>query len=116
MRDNIIINKSFQFSIRIIRLYQHLVSDKNEFVLSKQILRCGCSIGANIEEAQGGFSKKDFSAKMSIAYKEARETRYWLRLLKETDYLNEYQFEPLINDCEQILKILFKIINSSRES
>jgi four helix bundle protein len=116
MKDNIIVNKSFHFAVKIIRLYQGLIKDKKEFILSKQILRCGCSIGANVEEALGGFSRKDFIAKMNIAYNEARETRYWLRLLKETNYIDTMQFQPLINNCEEILKILFQIINSSRKN
>ena len=115
MRNNIIVDKSFQFSINIIRLYQFLLQQKKEFILSKQILRSGCSIGANVEESQGGISKKDFIAKLGIAYKEARETKYWLRLLRATDYISEIQFQPLLNDCDEILKILFHIINTSRE-
>ena len=87
---------------------------KKEFVLSKQILRSGTSIGANTEEAMGGISKKDFIAKLSISYKEARETNYWLRLLKDTSYINENQYESLSKDCSEILKILYSIIQTSR--
>ena len=87
---------------------------KKEFVLSRQILKSGTSIGANVEEAIGGFSKKDFRAKMSISYKEARETQYWLKLLKDTDYIDEVLFEELNKELESILKILFKIIETSK--
>ncbi len=85
MKENVVRDKSYAFAIRIVKLYQHLSTKKKEFVLSKQILRCGTSIGANVEEALGGQSRADFVSKMSIAYKEARETCYWLRLLKDTE-------------------------------
>jgi four helix bundle protein len=115
MKENIIITKSFNFAIRMVKLYQFLASEKKEFILSKQILRCGTSIGANIEEAEGGFSKKDFAAKMGIAYKEARETKYWLRLLKETEYIIADDFDSLLKDCEELLKILDHIIKTSKQ-
>ena len=83
-----------------------LVQEKKEFVLSRQVLKSGSSIGANIEEAEGGFSKKDFIAKMNIAYKEARETKYWIRLLNETSYLEKDKYHSLMQDCEEILKLL----------
>lgn len=89
MKENIILEKSFSFAIRIVRLYLYLKKEKNEYELSKQILRSGTSIGANVEEAVGGQSRKDFSSKLGIAYREARETKYWLRLLKETDFIDE---------------------------
>ena len=114
MKENIVAEKSFKFSVSIIRLYQSLVNDKKEYVLSKQILRSGTSIGANIEEAVGGISKKDFIAKMNIAYKEARETKYWLRLLSATDYLTDKQFNTLLDYCEELLKLLYSIINTSK--
>jgi four helix bundle protein len=114
MKENVVVNKSFKFSVSIIRVYQFLVNEKNEYVLSKQILRSGTSIGANIEEAVGGVSDKDFIAKMSIAYKEARETKYWLKLLHETNYLSDKQFNTLLEDCEELLKILYTIINTSK--
>jgi four helix bundle protein len=99
--------KSYNFAVRIVKMYQHLSSEKKEFVLSKQILRSGTSIGANIEEAIGGISKADFRAKMSIAYKEARETDYWLRLLKDTDYLKVEAFNSIRNELSEILKLIF---------
>jgi len=91
-----------------------MIEKKKEFTLSKQILRSGTSVGANIEEALGGYSKKDFRAKMSISYKEIRETKYWLRLLKETEFISKKQFESLHNDAEEIAKMLFKIIQNSK--
>jgi four helix bundle protein len=110
MKENIIQQKSFQFAVRIINLYKYLTNDKKEFVLSKQILRSGTSIGANIEESIGGQSEKDFLSKLSIAYKEARETIYWLKLLNETDYISKIEFENIYNEADEICKILAKII------
>ena len=114
MKENIVAEKSFKFSVSIVRLYQALVNDKKEFVLAKQILRSGTSIGANIEEAVGGISEKDFVAKMWIAYKEACETRYWLRLLHATEYLTDDQFNKLMENCEELLKLLYTIINTTK--
>ncbi len=88
-KDNVVQEKSYAFAIRIVKVYQYLCAEKKEFVLSKQLLRCGTSIGANIEEAIGGQSKKDFFAKLTISYKEARETHYWIRLLPDTEYINK---------------------------
>ncbi len=113
MKDNIILEKSYAFAIRIVKLYQFLSQEKKEFVLSKQILRSGTSIGANVEEAVGGISKKEFRAKMSIAYKESRETDYWLRLLKDTEIIEEKLFNSLYQENKELLKILYKIIKSS---
>ena len=101
--------------MRIAKLSQFLVQEKKEFVLSKQILRCGTSVGANSEEAIGGQSEKDFFAKLSIAYKEARETHYWLRLLKDLNLIDEKLFESLINDCEEIMKIIGKTLSTIRK-
>ncbi len=107
--DNIIQQKSFAFAIRIVNLYKYLTSEKKEFVLSKQLLRSGTSVGANIEESIGGQSEKDFLSKISISYKEARESIYWLKLLQATDYLSKEQAESLLADAEEICKILGKI-------
>jgi four helix bundle protein len=107
--NNVIQQKSFAFSIRIINLYKHLTSERKEYVLSKQVLHSGTSIGANIEESIGGQSDKDFLSKLSISYKEARETIYWLKLLQATDYLNEQESMSLLQDAEGICKILGKI-------
>ena len=111
MKENLIQEKSFNFAIRIIHLYKQLI-DKKEYVLSKQLLRSSTSVGANIEEANGGFSKRDFTAKMGIALKEARETKYWLRLIHVskiveidvTDYLKE--IEEIVNILTSIVKTL----------
>jgi four helix bundle protein len=116
MSDNIILNKTYLFAVKIVKLSQYLFSEKKEYVLSKQILRSGTSIGANTEEAVGGFSKKDFIYKLNIAYKEARETKYWLRLLKDTGYISDDKFKMLFDELEQISKILFSIIKKSRDN
>ncbi|GET34583.1 hypothetical protein PbJCM13498_34460 [Prolixibacter bellariivorans] len=108
--ENVVLTKSYNFAVRIVKMYQHLSSEKKEFVLSKQILRSGTSVGANIEEAIGGISKADFRAKMSVAYKEARETDYWLRLLKDTGYLEVESFNSIRNDLNELLRLLYSII------
>jgi four helix bundle protein len=117
MKDNnVMLDKSYAFAVRIVKLYQHLSQEKKEFVLSKQILRCGTSIGANAEEAIGGQSRADFISKISIAYKEARETVYWLRLLKDTDYLTAHQFNSIYHDASELCSILAAIKKSSSTS
>lgn len=110
MKENVVQQKSFQLAIRIVNLYKYLSAEKKEFVLSKQILRSGTSIGANIEESIGGRSDKEFLFKLELAYKEARETIYWLKLLKETDYISTEQFDSLHENAEEICKITAKII------
>lgn len=107
--DNIVQQKSFAFAIRIVNAYKYLRFEKNEFVLSKQLLRAGTSIGANIEEAIGGQSEKDFLSKISISYKEARETVYWLKLLQATEFLSKLEATSLIDEAEELCKILGKI-------
>jgi len=109
MKESIIQKKSYIFAVRIIRLYQYLVKTFKEYELSKQILRSGTSIGSNVEEAEGGQSGKDFISKMSIAYKEARETRFRLRLLHDTEYINKKMFDSMLKDCMELLKIIGKI-------
>lgn len=115
-QDNIILIKSFDFSVRIVKLYKYLCDEKKEYVLSKQLLRSGTSIGANINEAQAGQSKNDFIAKMSIASKESRETKYWIDLLVATEYLNiaDKHAQSLLNDIEEIIKLLTSIIKSTQ--
>jgi four helix bundle protein len=108
-KDNIIQQKSFAFAIRIVNLYKFLTAEKKEFVLSKQLLRSGTSIGANVEESIGGQSEKDFLSKLSIAYKEARESMYWINLLQATDYLEKEQVDSILKDAEEICKILGSI-------
>lgn len=115
-KDNIVQIKSYAFAIRIIKTYQFLCENKKEFVLSKQLLRCGTSVGANIEEAIGAQSDKDFYAKLTIAYKEARETHYWIRLLKDTDYLTEVEYKSLLKDIDELLRIIGSIQKTLRNS
>ena len=112
---NVVEEKSFQFAIRIVRLYQYLRSKKKEFVLSKQLLRSGTSIGANVAEAQQAQSRADFLSKINIALKEAAETEYWLRLLRATDYMVEKDFRSIYDDCEQVKKLLVAIVKSTKE-
>ncbi|HOT14560.1 MAG TPA: four helix bundle protein [Bacteroidales bacterium] len=107
--ENVVQQKSFDFAIRIVNVYKYLQTEKKEFVISKQLLRSGTSIGANIEESIGGQSEKDFLSKVAIAYKEARETMYWLRLLLAAGYLTNEQSESLKLDAEEICRILGKI-------
>lgn len=114
--DNVIQIKSYAFAVRIIKMYKYLCENKKEFVLSKQLLRSGTSIGANIEEAIGGQSGKDFYAKLTISYKEARETHYWIRLLKDTDYLSMDEANSLLKDTEELLKIIGSIQKTLRNS
>lgn len=116
MKDNLIQTKSYVFAVRVVRLYQHLSTTRKESVLSKQVLRSGTSIGANVEEAIGGQSRADFLSKLSIAYKEARETSYWLRLLRDTDYLTVSEFESLYADVDEICRILSKIQITTKQA
>jgi four helix bundle protein len=112
--ENTILIKSKAFAIRIIKLYKHLTDESHEYVLSKQILRSGTSIGANAREAVRGSSRKDFAAKMNIALKEADETAYWLELLVETDYLTQSQFNSIYTDCDEIIRLLAAIVKSAK--
>jgi four helix bundle protein len=112
--NNVILTKTFDFAVRIVNFVKYLKIDKSEHVLAKQILRSGTSIGANVEEAIGGFSKSDFIYKLNIAYKESRETMYWLKLLFETKYIEEKIYNSLKNDLDEILKILYTIIKTSK--
>ena len=111
---NIIEEKSFAFAIRIVNLYKHLNEAKKEFVLSKQLLRSGTSIGANVAEAEQAQSTADFVSKMNIALKEASETKYWIRLLASTNYLTEAESASILNDCVELEKILVSIVKSSK--
>ena len=113
--DNVVMKKSFEFSVRIVRVYQYMCSEHKEYVLSKQLLRCGTSIGANINEAQYAISKKEFLSKMYIAFKECAETMYWLKLLLRTDYLTESQYNSIIQDCNELHALLSSITKSARD-
>ena len=112
--ENVIAYKSFSLAVRVVKLCRFLRETRQEYVLSKQLLRSGTAIGANVEEAIGGISRADFSAKISIAYKEARETSYWLKLLNATDYLAEDAFQSMHRDCEEVCRILRAILNTTR--
>ncbi len=116
MKDNIVKDKSYSFALRIVKLNKYLIKNHHDFVLSKQILRCGTSIGANVEEALGGVSKKEFINKLSISYKEARETHYWLRILHDSNYISKNMFTSIENDCLELCKILFSIIRTSKNN
>jgi len=114
MKENVIKDKSFAFALRIVKLYQFLCDTKKEYVLSKQVLRSGTSIGANVRESEHGQSKADFIHKISISLKEANETDYWLDLLFQAGYLDEKMYQSLKQDCEEILKILTAIVKTSK--
>ena len=113
-KDTILYKRAFAFAIRIVRLHRVLAEEKKEYVLSKQCLRSGTSIGANIAEANGAISRADFSLKISFAYKESLETKYWLSLLKETGYLSERAFVSLCKDADELSRILFSILRTMR--
>ena len=112
--DNTIEKKSFQFAVRTVKLCRHLRDNKKELILSKQLLRAGTSIGANIAEAQQAQSRADFISKLCIALKEAVETNYWLRLLRASDYLSEKEYSSIITDCTELEKLLTSIIKSTK--
>ena len=114
MKENVLKNKSFEFAIRIVKLCEFLRKNKKEYVLSKQILRSGTSIGALVRESEYAESKADFIHKLSIALKEANETEYWLELLSKTNYLNNEQYNSLILDNKELLKLLISIIKSTK--
>jgi four helix bundle protein len=112
--ENVIAYKSFGLAVRVVRLCRFLHENHQEYVPSKQLLRSGTATGTTVEEAIGGISRADFSAKISIAYKEARETSYWLKLLHATDYLSDEAFRSMLNDCEEACRILRAILNTTR--
>ncbi|KAF0158960.1 MAG: hypothetical protein FD159_854 [Syntrophaceae bacterium] len=106
--------KAYALAVRIVNLYKHLCEQKREYVLSKQLLKSGTSIGANLSEANGAISEADFSAKVSIAYKEAQETKYWLNLLKDTGYLDDISYKSIFNDVDEVAAILFAVLKKTR--
>ncbi len=114
-KENAIVDKSKAFAIRVIKLYKYLCEEKKEFVLSKQVLKSGTSIGANVREAECGQTTADFYAKMYIAYKEAAETEYWLELLFESGYIEHDAFESIYRDCQELIKLLASITKSQKE-
>lgn len=116
MKENLIQTESKAFAVRIVRLYQFLCDQRKEYILSKQLLRSGTSIGANVTESLCGISKKDFLAKMHIAFKECAESQYWLDLLHETNYLSTEEFNSISTDCEELQKLLSSITKTASQS
>lgn len=116
MKKNVIKEKSMIFAVRIVHLYQHLCNEKKEYVLSKQLLRSGTSIGANVRESSNGQSDKDFISKLSISLKEADETLFWIDLLYQCNYLNPKEYKSIHTDCVEIIKILTTIIKTKKEN
>ena len=114
MKKNILKDKSYKFALRMVKLFQYLLNEKKEYVLSKQILRSGTSVGANIEEAYQGESKADFIHKLSIANKEAFETHYWLRLLRDSGFLEVRSADSLLADCDELQRILVASIKTAK--
>ena len=112
-KNSVAYDKAYQFAIRIIKAYKYLNEEYKEYILSKQLLRSGTSIGANLAEANSSISEADFSAKVSISYNECQETKYWLSLLKDTGYLKENEFNSIYQDAEEIAKILYAILKST---
>jgi four helix bundle protein len=115
VKESILKTKTYDFAIRIVRLYQFLADEKREFILSKQVLRSGTAIGALIREAEFGQSMADFRSKMSISLKEANETDYWLNLLKDTGYLNEKMFQSISDDCVELIKLLVATVKTTKQ-
>lgn len=112
--QNPLLSKSYDFALKIVKLYQELTKNKREYVLSKQLLKAGSSIGANTAEANGAISKADFSSKISIAYKESLETKYWLNLLRDSNYIEFVIANELIDNADELSKIMFSILKSTR--
>ena len=115
MSENIVAEKSLEFAIRVVKLYQHLKKSRAEEVMSKQMLRSGTSIGANVREAIYGYSKKDFAAKMAVALKEASETDYWLEILFRTGYITKEENESIRADCTELMKLLTAIVKKAKQ-
>lgn len=116
MSENLIKDKSFRFAIRVVNLCKYLKTEKQEYILSKQLMRSGTSVGANVRESQNAESKADFIHKLAISQKEADETLYWLELLKETDYITREEFNSLESDANELLKIIRSIIITTKNN
>ena len=110
--DNIIAIKSYKFAVRCVNLYKYLCEEKHDYVIGKQLLRSGTSIGANVKEAIRGISKAEFRAKMSISLKEASESEFWIELLRDTEYITKEEAESLLNDCGELLRLLMSIVKT----
>jgi four helix bundle protein len=115
LKDNIVYEKAFSFAVKVVNLYKYLCNEQKEYVLSKQMLKSGTSIGANIKEGIEGQSKRDFLSKMSIALKEASETEYWLGLLRATNYIDDEIVKDILSDCKEINRILSSIVKTTRK-
>ena len=116
MHDNLILEKSFEFSVRIVNLKKYLNRSKQERIMANQLLRSGTSIGANVTEADQAQSKADFISKMGIANKEAHETKYWLNLLHKTDYINDDEYSSIFEDCQELIRLLQAIIKTAKDN
>ena len=114
MKDNIIADKTKKFALRIVKLYKYLCDEKKEFIMSKQILKSGTSIGANVKESECAQSRDDFYSKLNIALKEAAETEYWLELLYESEYIEQVHFDSIYDDCKEIIRILTAITKNQK--
>jgi four helix bundle protein len=115
MKENIVYDKAFKFAVKIVGLYKYLINEKKEYTISKQLLRSGTSIGANIKEATEGQSTKDFLSKINIALKEASETEYWLELLIATEYFDAATHHSLLSDCKELNRILSSIVKTTKQ-
>ena len=113
--DNIIATKSYAFAVRCVNLYKYLCEVKNDYTIGRQLMRSGTSIGANVKETTRGVSKADFTAKMSISLKEASESEFWIELLRDTDYITAEQAESMLEDCQELLKLLMTIVKTSKQ-
>ena len=111
---NIVVQKSYLFAVRCVNLYKYLSKEKQDYIIGKQLLRSGTSVGANVKEATRGFTKADFTAKMSIALKEASESEYWIELLRDTDYITEQQADSMHTDCVELIKIIMTIVKTAQ--
>lgn len=116
LEDNLTFVKALDFAVRIVNLYKYLCDEKGETVMSKQVLRSGTSIGANISEALGAESKDDFIHKFSVSFKEGNETKFWLMLLHRTSYINDRQFESLMTDCQELRKLMGATIKTAKKN
>lgn len=115
-KDNLLLDKSFAFAIRVVKLYKILCEERKEYVISKQMMRSGTAVGALVRESEHAESKADFIHKLSIALKEANETEYWLMLLMKTDYISADEYDSIVEDCKELLKLLISIIKTMKKS
>ncbi len=114
--DNVVVQKSYAFSLRCVKLYKYLCSRDGNYIIGKQLLRSGTSIGANVREALRAQTRPDFITKLNVALKEASETEYWIELLRDSDYISSSQAESMLTDCVELIKILTSIVKKSKEN